>query len=162
MSTAAAPLALYRDTVPGQWIDYNGHMNVAYYVLAFDRATDALLEHVGLGRDYRGRTQRSVFTLENHVSYLRELLQGEAFYCTTQLIDCDAKRIHYFQHLYHAGREELAATCEAILLHMDMNQRRAATFEPGIDARLQAVLDEHRRLPRPAQLGSVIGIRRKS
>ena len=158
----AAPLTLFEDTVPPEWIDYNGHMNVAYYVLAFDRGTDALLDYIGMDEHYRRTQNCSVFTLEIHVNYLQELAQGNPIRCSTQLLDYDAKRIHYFEYLHHAEQGYLAATSELILLHMDMGQRRNAAMPQTIQDRLQALLDEHQSLTRPEQVGSTIGIRRRS
>lgn len=156
----AEVLSLYHGRVLPEWIDYNGHMNVAYYVLAFDHATDCLLDHIGLDAATREREQGSVFTLELHVSYLRELLEGTPIRATAQLLDVDAKRIHYFQSLYHAEEGYLAATCEQILLYMDMNTRRSATMPTGILAGLETLLETHRKLPVPEQAGRVIAIRR--
>lgn len=157
-----APLNLHRETVRPDWIDYNGHMNVAYYVLAFDHATDAFLDHLGLDEGYRTRTNCSTFTLEGHVSYEREVADGAPIGFTTQLLDFDAKRIHYFLSMYHADEGFLAATCEWILMHMDMGERRSATFPPEVLSRLEAILESHATLPHPPQVGRVIGIRRKS
>lgn len=161
MSDHAAPLALYQGRVQPEWIDYNGHMNVAYYVLAFDHATDALLDHIGLDAGTREREQGSVFTLELHVCYLRELLEGEPIRITTRLLDCDAKRIHYFQELYQAESDTPAATCEQILLYMDMRTRSSGRMPADIQSRLGRLLAEHRALPMPPQVGQVIGIRRR-
>src|SRR5215469_14576417 len=85
------PYPPYRAAVAPEWIDYNGHMNVAYYVLAFDRATDLLLDHLGLGEAYRRATNRSLFVLEAHVTYARELRAGDRFEIETRLIDADRK-----------------------------------------------------------------------
>lgn len=154
-------LTLYHGRVLPEWIDYNGHMNVAYYVLAFDHATDCLLDHIGLDATAREREQGSVFTLELHVGYLRELMEGAPIRASVQLLDVDAKRIHYFQSLYHAEEGWVAATCEQILLYMDMNTRRSAAMPAGILAVLETLLEEHRTLPVPEQAGRVIGIRRR-
>lgn len=161
MSDQTAPLDLYRGRVRPEWIDYNGHMNVAYYVLAFDHATDALLEHIELGAATREREQGSVFTLELHVNYLRELMEGDPIRITSQLLDWDTKRIHYIQQLYHAESDYLAATCEQILLYMDMRTRRSGEMPTAIQANLAQLLTAHRALPTPPQVGRVIGIRQR-
>ena len=155
------PLVLYHGRVRPEWIDYNGHMNVAYYVLAFDHATDALLDHIGLDAATRAREQGSVFTLELHVSYLRELMEDDPIRAEVRLLDHDEKRIHYFQELYHDGRDTLAATCEQILLYVDMDTRRSGTLPQTIRDTLAALQRRHQALPRPPQVGSVIGIRRR-
>ena len=155
-------LQLYQGEVLPAWIDYNGHMNVAFYVLAFDQATDALLDYLGMDEAYREREQCSVFTLETHVNYLRELHLGEPLRITTQLLDYDAKRVHYFEQMFHAGEGYLAATTELIILHMDMRQRRGAPMPNAVQDKLAEIWEQHRQLPKPEQVGSVIGIRRNS
>lgn len=160
--TIAAPLALHTGTVPAAWIDYNGHMNVAYYVLAFDQATDALLDYLTLDAAYRAQTQCSVFVLEAHVTYEQELVLNDPFRCTTQLFAADAKRIHYFHAMYHAQQGFLAATTELILLHVDLATRRSTPLPDTVQKQLAALLDTHQQLPRPPQAGRTIGIRRKT
>lgn len=153
-------LTLYRGRVLAEWIDYNHHMNVAYYMVAFDLGTDALLDHIGLDQDFRERQHCSVFTLEAHVNYLRELKLDDPIHCNLQLLDHDAKRIHYFQRMYHSEQGYLAATTELILLHVDMDTRRSAPLAEPVRQRLDALWQQQRHLPRPPQAGSVIGIRR--
>lgn len=160
--TVPQPLQLYQGEVLPEWIDYNGHMNVAYYVLAFDQSTDAFLDYLGLDEDYREREQCSVFTLETHVNYLHELHLGEPISIETQLLDYDHKRIHYFQRMYQAGKGLLAATSELIILHMAMHERRNAPLPDSTQQKLADLWLQHQQLPRPEQMGSVIGIRRKN
>jgi acyl-CoA thioester hydrolase len=156
----AAPLELHRETVLPEWTDYNGHMNLAYYMLAFDHATDLLFDLLELGGDYRQRTDCSLFTLEAHITYERELLAGDRLRVTTQLIDCDAKRLHYFHFMYHGEQGYLTATNELISLHVDLATRRSSPFPPGGRAAIERILAAHRSLPRPQWLGRMIGIRR--
>ncbi len=157
----AAPLALHSETVRSEWIDYNGHMNVAYYMLAFDHATDAFYDHVGLGLDYRDRTNCSTFTLEAHITYERELREGAPLRFETLLLDFDSKRIHYFHRMFHGEDGYLAATNELIAIHVDLSARRATPMPDGIRASLDRLLAVHGRLPRPPQVGRIIGIRRR-
>ena len=86
------------------WIDYNGHLNMAYYNVLFDRAVDEAFELLGCGARLRARTAASCFTAEVHVRYLRELHAGDPVRVTFQLLDYDAKRMHYFEQLFHADR----------------------------------------------------------
>lgn len=155
-----APLSLHRDTVRPEWIDFNGHMNVAYYVLAFDGATDKFFDWLGLDEAYRRKTNRTTFALEHHVVYLREVKLGDPLRFTTQLIDHDAKRVHYFHAMYHAREGYLAATSEIISMHVDLGTRRSVAFTPPDDERLVALAAAHGKLPRPEHCGRVIGIRR--
>ena len=121
-----APLELYTDRVRPEWIDENGHMNVAYYMLSFDGATDAFLDYLGLGTQYTEATGGSTFTAEAHISYLREVREGDALRFTTQMLAYDAKRFHYVHCMYHADRAYLAATCEFMVLSVDLNVRRVS------------------------------------
>ncbi|HEY3916717.1 MAG TPA: thioesterase family protein [Stellaceae bacterium] len=154
------PYEPYRAAVAPEWIDYNGHMNIAYYVLAFDRATDRLFEYLGIGGAYRRATNHSIFALEAHVTYERELRQGDAFGVATQLIDADRKRLHLFHAMSRADNGELAATIEVMGLHVDMSGPRSAPLPDAAFAKIEALLAEHRLLPQPPQLGRRIGIRR--
>jgi|TARA_Y100000310_G_scaffold94135_1_gene91750 acyl-CoA thioester hydrolase len=155
---ASAPLELSRQRVLADWIDYNGHMNVAYYVLAFDRGVDELMGHVGLTPAYIEREASSTFTLEIHINYLQELHLGDPIRLAWQLLDFDAKRMHYFLRMYHADEDFLAATSEQIMLHVSLTSRRSLPFPETIQNTLAQLLAAHRDLPRPQQAGRVIGI----
>lgn len=156
------PLALHHGEVLPAWIDYNGHMNLAYYVLAFDQATDAFFDHIGLDAAYRAASGCTTYALEIHVTYARELKLGEAFRVTTQLIDHDARRLHYFHAMYQAVDAALAATIEIMSMHIDAAGPRACAMPAHLLERLGCLQGEHDRLPRPAQVGQVIGIRRRA
>ncbi|MCP5425733.1 MAG: thioesterase family protein [Gammaproteobacteria bacterium] len=157
-----APLVLYQGNVPPAWIDYNGHMNVAYYVLAFDHATDALMDYLGMDAGYRARTQCSTFVVEMHVNYQRELHAGEPFNVATQLLGFDSKRIHYFHRMMHATQDVLIATTELLLIHVDLTERRGAPMPVVILDELNALMTQHIQLPHPTQAGRVMGVRAKA
>ena len=157
-----APIDSHRETVRPEWIDYNGHMNVAYYVLAFDHATDVLFDALGLGESYREATDHSTFSLQIQVTYLRELQLDAPLRVTTQLVDHDAKRLHYFHEMFHAEEGYRAATCECLPIHVDLAARRSAPLPDDILSRLAALMAAHAELPRPREVGSVIAIRRPS
>ncbi len=154
------PLDLYRTQVQAEWIDYNGHMNLAYYVLVFDRATDVLFDRLGIGEAYRRATDRSTFVLEAHLTYEREVKEAEPLRVTTQLIDADRKRLHLFHTMYHGEAGHRLATNEVLTLHVDLAGPRSVAFPQAQRQAIEALLAEHRNLPRPEQLGRVIGIRR--
>src|SRR5215469_16677802 len=122
--------------VDPEWIDYNGHLNMAYYNILFDRAVDETYELLGVGADYANSRRQSIFTAEVHVRYLRELHAGDPVRATFQLIDFDAKRLHYFEQLFHAADGWMSATSENLSLHVDMTSRKAAAFPADIAARL--------------------------
>tara|TARA_R110002110_G_scaffold85816_3_gene223667 strand:- start:43661 stop:44167 length:507 start_codon:yes stop_codon:yes gene_type:complete len=154
----SAPLSLHRESVQPDWIDYNGHMNLAYYMLAFDHATDAFFDFVGLGETYLKANNASTFTLEGHITYDRELMAGSPMRFETQLLAHDAKRLHYIHFMFHADEGYLASTNELISLHVDMTARRAAPMPDGVISRLDAVAATHDKLPHPKQAGRVISI----
>ena len=154
------PLATHTGAVLPEWIDYNGHMNLSYYVLLFDSATDGFLEYLGLTPAFRASRKASTFSAEIHVNYLRELRLGDPLRITTQLLDHDARRIHYFHRMYHRTRGYLAATNELLSLYVDMEARRVVKMPAAIQRRLKALGRAHENLSRPAQAGSSIGIRR--
>ncbi len=156
--TIAAPLALYESHVRPEWIDYNGHMNVAYYVLVFDHASDAFFDFIGIGESYVEQHGHSLFALETHVTYRRELRAGDPIRITTQLLGFDQKRVHYIQNMYHAAEGHLAATSELLGLHVDLAARRSAPLPADAVARLAAVRKAHAELTVPPEVGRVMGL----
>ncbi len=146
---------------PG-WIDYNGHLNMAYYNVLFDRAVDEAYELVGIGADYVKKRRRSLFTAEVHLRYLRELHAGDAVRVTFQLLDYDAKRVHYFEQLFHADDGWVSATSENLSLHVDMDARKTVPFPDEAARRLAQMKASHARLPRPEAAGRRIAMPRKT
>ncbi len=144
--------------VQPEWIDDNGHLNMAYYNVLFDRAVDETYELIGVGADYVKRRQQSIFTAEVHVRYLRELHAGDPVRVTFQLIDFDAKRLHYFEQLFHAADGWVSATSESLSLHVDMTSRKVAAFPNDVTARLAEMKASHALLPVPKGAGRRIGM----
>ncbi|MGC1358724.1 MAG: thioesterase family protein [Xanthobacteraceae bacterium] len=140
------------------WIDYNGHLNMAYYNVLFDRCVDEAYELIGCGLVYLEQTRHSTFTAEVHVRYLRELHEGDPVRATFQLLDYDAKRIHYFQELRHAEEGCLSATSENMTLHVDMTAKKTAPFPDFIVAQLARMKAAHAHLPVPDGAGRRIAI----
>ena len=143
---------------PG-WVDYNGHLNMAYYHVLFDRAVDEAFEVIGLGLDYLKTRGASFFTAELHTVYVRELPADAVTRTTVRIVDHDAKRIHAYFEAHHLGEGWVAATCEQLFLHVDMATRRVAPFPDDVLAKLAAVKAVHDRLPRPPALGRSVGIK---
>ena len=158
---AQGPLEIHRSEVKPAWIDYNGHLNVAYYVLAFDEAFDRFMDLVGIDEAFRETRKQSVFTLELHVTYLREVTEGEPLRFTFQVLDHDAKRVHYLLRMYHADQGTHLASCEGICGYVDMVARRTAEMAPEILERVAALAEAHAGLPRPEEVGHVIGLPQK-
>lgn len=157
----AAPLDRHRAAVRPDWIDANGHMNVGYYVVAFDHATDTLCDQLGVGWNYVKHQLGMVFVLEAHITYDREVHDGDPLRITTQLLDYDGKRLHFFHAMYHGAEGWLASTNELIMIHIDYATRRSTPWRPETMGRIEAMAAAHRALPRPAQAGRIIGIRRQ-
>ena len=155
------PLELATLTVLPEWIDYNGHMNVSYYVLAFDRGVDAFMELIGISPANIEQRQTSTFTLEMHVKFIHELRLGDPLRINCQLLDFDTKRVHYFLRMHHAEDGHLAAVSEQIMVHVDLETRRSSEFPGDVRLALTNLMSAHHDLPRPEKSGSVIGIRRR-
>lgn len=149
-------------TVEPGWIDYNGHLNMAYYNLIIDRAVDECFALVGLGPEYVKNRNGSFFTAEAHVRYLRELPANTPVRTTIRLIDYDEKRIHYFAELHHATETWVSATSEQLALHMDMTSRKVAPFPDDILTKLAAMKAAHALLPVQEAVGRKIAMRMRS
>jgi acyl-CoA thioester hydrolase len=145
-----------------QWIDYNGHLNMAYYNVMFDRAIDQLWLKLGIGPAYMKERQGSTFTAECHVRYLREIHLGDPVQVSILLVAADEKRLHTFEELRHAGEGWLSATSENMTIHIDMTTRKTAPFPPDIRTRIQEAAQAHAALPRPDALGRKVGMPTKS
>ncbi len=153
-----APLLLHSETVQAEWIDYNGHMNLAYYVLIFDHATDAFLDYIGITKQFRESNQSSTFAAEIHVNYEREVSLGDEVCIKTQLLGFDRKRIHFFHFMHHKSEGFLAATNEVISLYMDMKERRVGIMPKSFRKKLEDIQAIHNLLAPPEQMGRVMGL----
>ena len=156
-----APLEIHTERVRPEWIDHNGHMNVAYYLMAFDEAAGSVANSIGYTNDYRKTNNIGTFVGDYHIRYVQEVIEGDLLRFTYRIIDCDEKRFHYWQEMYHAEKGYLAAEAEAITLHIDMAVRKVSPFPPAIYDRIKAIHDAHRHLPLPSNLGRQIQVRRK-
>ena len=149
--------------VEPQWIDYNGHLNMAFYNVLFDRGTDAAFEALGLGPDYLAGSGHSFFTAESHVRYLRELREGERLRVTFHILDHDAKRLHAWQEMIHEDGWT-AALSETMSLHVrlatDDAPASVAPFPPDVSRRIGEMAEAHAALERPERAGRPMAIRR--
>ncbi len=154
------PPVQHREIVRGEWIDYNGHMNVAFFVLVFDHATDAMLETLTLGEVYRGASGHSVYILEAHVNYLAEVHEGQFIAVSTQLIDCDAKRLHYYHRMFRESDGVLAATTEQVLVHVDTTAGRSVPMPAAARREARRLAAAHAIYGVPEHHGRKIGLAR--
>jgi len=159
MAKEVQGLRICEGIVKPEWIDYNHHMNVAYYVLAFDLAIDALWARIGITPEYIRDTRGSTFAVECHVTYQRELCEDDPYYVTMDLLAYDAKRIHQFQRMYHAEEHYLAATAEWMSLHVDLNSRKVTQWPAATLDELAAIAAEQSAAIYPDLAGSRMRVR---
>ena len=154
---AVPEIAIYRTVAKPEWIDHNGHMNVACFVVAFDEATDDVYEGWGLGLGYPSETGCSVFTLGMNVDYLGEVFEGDALRIETILLDHDAKRVHYYHEMYQGESQTRIATNECLAMNVDLGSRKSCPFPEGVQNALQCRVATGER---PKGVGRTLGIRR--
>ncbi len=153
---ARVPFSAFSCEVLPQWIDYNGHMNVAYYVLAFDQATDAFLENIHLGPTYARERHCSAFVVDMNVTYKREVEVGAPLHFDTQMLEYSNKKLRIFHQMFHQQQGFLAATNELLLIHVDLRSRKSSEFPPRVLARLDEIAEHHRSLELPEGAGRVL------
>jgi acyl-CoA thioester hydrolase len=151
-----APFDRYEGEVVPEWIDANDHMNLAYYTVLFDYATDALFDAIGIGRQYKDRTNHGTFVVETHNLYERELLLGDRVRISTQILATDSKRLYLAHEMFMIANEQRAATQELLYLHVDLGARRVVPFPNGVRQRVAAAAAAHAHLPRPDWTGRPI------
>jgi acyl-CoA thioesterase FadM len=140
-----------------EWVDYNGHAHESRYLQVFGDASDALLRYIGIDGAYLAAGS-SYYTVETHLSHLREVSAGEHLHVTTQVLGFDDKRLHLFHELYHSGDDLMLATAEQMFLHVDTAAGRASPARPEILARIAKLAAAHSALPPPERAGRAIGI----
>jgi len=148
----------YRTGVEAEWLDYNGHMNVAYYTLAFDRAGEQFVASVGLSEAQTRETGNSWMVTEAHITYQNEAMSGDKLEIKSRILALDAKRIHLFQSMIRTDDATLLATSEQLILHVNLKQRKVEPFAPQVMQKLQQLWEMHNRLEPPPEAGRSISI----
>jgi acyl-CoA thioester hydrolase len=154
----SGPIIEYEDVVRPEWIDSNGHMNLAYYVLVFDLGTDGLYDALNIGNAYREATGNSCFTAETHTLYEREAHIGDKVKVRSWLLGADAKRLHYFHEMFHVESGERSAAQELMALHIDMRIRRVAPFPTERYAALRQAVKDYAPATPPRGAGRKIAL----
>ncbi len=127
--TLSSPFRTKNQTVLGEWIDYNGHMNVAYYTLAFDKALDFFFEDVlNFGPSFAKKNKAGPFALKASYNYFSELLESESFFVDISILDFDSKRVHVFGEMRKDKSLELSAVFETVLMNMDLSARKVKQY----------------------------------
>ncbi|ANG64871.1 thioesterase [Marinobacterium aestuarii] len=153
-------LTVFEGPVQPEWIDYNGHMNDACYVLVFSQAIDEFMLQIGLDAVFREAHQVSIYTLQSMVHYLQEVSLGEPLRVEARLLESDAKKLRVFFTLRHGETDAELAAMETLLLHMDMAAHRGAPMLPDTEARVQALQQHQAGSDWPALAGRSIALTR--
>jgi acyl-CoA thioester hydrolase len=156
----AAPFMAHRGQVRPEWADDNKHMNLAYYLVMFDAASDAIFEVLNIGEGYRHREDRTAFAAETHLVYEREMNVGDWASIATTIIDVDDKRLHLAHEMTREGETGRACLQEIMFINVNLSTRRAAPWSDAIHAGLLTARGIHAKIPRPAKLGRHIEIRK--
>ena len=151
---------IIRGTVLPEWIDVNDHMNVAYYILAFDQAVDSLWEEFGITEDHINVASSSTFAVETHITWQKELSVNEPYVITSQLLAYDEKRIHQFMRMYHADKHFLASTAEWLNLHVDLSLRKVAPWPKEIRAQIAKFAKQQGTCDWPEEAGKQMKVAR--
>ena len=120
---------LKSEKVIKEWTDYNGHLNVAFYIQVFDIAADVMLGSFKMGGQSAKEDQKTTFVAEMYTAYKQEVRLGEEIETHLTYIDHDKKRIHYRLSMFHKEKKYLAATNEVLSLYVDLKQRKVIEFE---------------------------------
>jgi carnitine 3-dehydrogenase len=156
-----APLDIYRCQVIQEWVDYNDHMTEAAYLTVFGWASDVLFQFIGVDDAYRAAGS-SFYTVETHIIYEREAALNDALKVTTQVLDFDARRLHFNHEMFNFGTGQRLSTCEQMLLHVDSEAAKASVIKPPVALALGAILSSHQALATPPEVGRTMKIIHKT
>ncbi len=155
----AAPIPTQSFTVPPEWVDYNGHLNMGFYVVAFDfKATDPMYAWLGLGEDYIAERNMSVFSISSRTDYMAEMFEGDVATIDTMMLDFDGRRMHYFHQMYNAAGK-VTATNELVAINVNLEHRKSAPVPDDLADNIRQVVAAHSFLTRPRHVGRKIGLR---
>ncbi len=156
-----APLDFYHCSVVAEWVDYNNHMTEAAYLTAFGWASDVLFQYIGINDDYRA-AGHSYYTVETHIIYEREADFGDKLRVTTQVLDFDAKRLHFNHEMFNIATSQRLSTCEQMLVHVDSQAAKSAPIPESVAKALTAIKQSHSHLPTPPEIGRTMKIVHKN
>lgn len=146
-------LLVIREAVREEWLDHNGHMNVAAYLIAFDSAVRTLCTGLGIGPDQIPLSGKTIFVGQANIVYRRELVRGSRIRITARILAVTEERAHACLSMYDDDGDVLAAFNEQLFVCADMATRRPCPFPPVPQERFRAVFDAQRRFPVPKYVG---------
>jgi acyl-CoA thioester hydrolase len=147
---------LHKATVTKDMVDYNGHLNVAYYVQVFDGSTDAFMDVIGLTAERRQRGGNTLFTVEGHITYQKEVHLGDELTCDVRLLGFDEKRLRFISTMLKEPEGFVAATMEWLHIHVDLPTRKVVPMPDDVLEELTVIMAQHEQLEWPAEAGRAI------
>jgi len=138
--------------VKSEWTDYNGHMNLAFYIHLFDSAWEVLLQKFNIGEDAAKIEKRTTFAVESHTTYDMEVKVGDEVDINLLFIDFDKKRIVYKLEMIHKSEKYLAATTEVCSLYVDLNSRKVTEFEESKSSLIKNFIEDNKNIFKPGNL----------
>ena len=155
------PIILPEKKVIKDWIDYNGHMNVAFYTLAFDKSLDVFLEDIlGIGETHALQNKQGPFVLQAHYNYLNEMSLDEKFNIRLLVVDCDEKRMHLCLDMFSQKKNKVIAVAEKVLINVNLEIRKTEHYPLWAFKRLLKLKEIHKNGPFPDVLGKKISLKK--
>ena len=155
------PIILSEKIVLKEWIDYNGHMNVAFYTLAFDNSLDEFLENtIGIGETHAFQNQQGPFVLQSHYHYLNEMSLDEKFNVRLLVVDCDEKKMHLCLDIFSIKQNKVIAVSETVLINVNLAIRKTEKYPIWAYNRLLKLKKTHQNGKFPSVLGKPIGLKK--
>ena len=157
----STPIILPEQEVLKEWLDYNGHMNVAYYTLAFDKSLDIFLEDLlGIGETHAYKNNQGPFVVQAHYHYLNEMRLNEKFHVRLFVVDCDKNKMHLCMEIYSLFQEKVIAVVEQVLLNVNLKLRKSEPYPPWAFERLIKLKNTHKNASLPSAFGKSIGLKK--
>ena len=158
-----APFKSKKHKVKKAWMDYNGHMNVAYYTVVFDQAIDEFLEKaIGVGPSFIKEVKQGSYALQTQYRYLRELLLENTVYVSIFVADFTEKNMHLMCQMLDAQDHKICATCETIMVNVDLKHRKSCKYPQAAYEKISALHSASKELRSSTIIGQPIGLRNSS
>ena len=157
----STPIILPEQKVLNEWLDYNGHMNVAYYTLAFDKSLDIFLEDLlGIGESHAYKNNQGPFVVQAHYHYLNEMRLNEKFHVRLFVVDCDKNKMHLCMEIYSLFQEKVIAVVEQVLINVNLKLRKSEPYPPWAFEKLIKLKKTHKNASLPSAFGKSIGLKK--